>query len=153
VGALSCDELKEPIPTGPDPVPPPPPTQLNIAGHWEASTDQGRRIAFDVTEDGEVINGRINLHHDCNTGRWRVTFDGFEAQIVDSVFITTMSWKNFEKGLTREGVVTISGRFESAKSVRGAFINSVNDVRKKNEQPSGDVCPTIEVSYEGSKEP
>jgi hypothetical protein len=151
IAALSCDELKDPVPTAPGPVPPPPPSKYSIAGHWEATSSQGRRIAFDVTGDGRVSNGRINLHHDCNTGRWRATFDGFQAQIADDSFITTMNWRANDGGLIREGSVTISGRFEGDDLVRGGFINSVNDVRR-NERPTGEVCPTIEGDFEGNKE-
>jgi hypothetical protein len=153
VGLLSCDDLKEPVPTAPGPVPPPAPSQFDIAGHWEATSTQGRRIAFDVTKDGMVVNGRINLHHDCNTGRWRATFDGFQAQVVADAFITTMNWKANDDGLVREGSVTVSGRFESDNVVRGGFIDSVDDSRwSKTNQPSGVVCPTIQGSFEGNKE-
>jgi hypothetical protein len=152
-GVLSCDDLREPVPVAPGPVEPPAPSQFNIVGHWEATSTQGRRIAFDVTRDGRVVNGRINLHHDCNTGRWRATFDGFEAQVVDSSFITTMNWTANDSGLVRQGSVTVSGRFESNDIVKGGFIDSVNDVRwSKNNQPTGDVCPTIQGSFEGNKE-
>jgi len=148
---LSCDDLKEPVPTAHSPVPPPPPSQFDITGHWQASSDQGRSIAFDVTESGQVINGRINLHHDCNTGRWRVTLDNFEAQIVDESFLATYNWKNDENGIIREGTMTVSGRFESNRLVKGAFINSVNDVRN-NDQPTGEVCPAVEGTFEGNKQ-
>jgi hypothetical protein len=134
-------------------VPTPAPSQFSIAGHWEATSTQGRRIAFDVTKDGRVINGRINLHHDCNTGRWRATFDGYEAQVVNDAFITTMNWKANDDGLVREGSMTISGRFESDTVVKGGFIDSVNDSRwSRTNQPSGVVCDTIQGSYEGNKE-
>jgi hypothetical protein len=150
---LSCDDLKDPPPTAPGPVPPAAPSQFDIAGHWEATSTQGRRIAFDVTKDGMVVNGRINLHHDCNTGRWRATFDGFEGQVVDDAFYTTMNWKANDAGLVREGSVTVSGRFESDDVVKGGFIDSVTDVRwNENNQPTGDVCPTIQGSFEGNKE-
>ena len=37
--------------------------------------------------------------------------------------------------------------------VKGGFIDSVSDVRwSKNNQPTGDVCPTIQGSFEGNKE-
>ena len=148
---LSCDDLKEPVPTAHSPVPPPPPSQFDITGHWQASSDQGRSIAFDVTESGQVINGRINLHHDCNTGRWRVTLDNFEAQIVDESFLATYNWKNDENGIIREGTMTVSGRFESNQLLKGAFINSVNDIRKKD-VPTGEVCPAVEGTFEGNKQ-
>lgn len=150
-GVLSCDDLKEPVPTANSPVPPPPASQFNITGHWQASSDQGRSIRFDVTENGRVTNGRINLHHDCNNGRWRVTLDGFEAQVVDESFLTTYNWKNEDNGIIREGTMTVSGRFESDRLVKGAFINSVNDVRK-GEDPTGEVCPAIEGTFEGNKQ-
>jgi hypothetical protein len=149
--STSCDEFNEPLPTGTGPIPPPPASDFNIVGHWEADSTQGRRIAFDVTEDGEVINGRINLHHDCSDGRWRVTFDGFEAQVVDNAFLTTVDWRNTDKNVVRTGAYTISGRFEGTTLVRGGLINSVNDIRK-NERPPGDVCTTIQTSFEGNKE-
>jgi hypothetical protein len=149
--ALSCEELKEPLPAAPTPPSPPPFSQFQIVGHWEADSSQGRRIAFDVTSDGRVVNGRINLHHDCNTGRWRATFDGFNADIVDDAFITSFNWGSDEEGLTRTGFATVSGRFEGDRAVAGGFIDSVNDVRK-NGIPSGDVCPPIEGSYVGTRE-
>jgi hypothetical protein len=149
--ALSCEELKAPLPAAPTPSPPPPFSHYQIVGHWEATTTQGRRIAFDVTSDGRVMNGRINLHHDCNTGRWRATFDGFQTEIVDDGFITTFNWGNEEDGLFRTGTATVSGRFEGDDYVKGGFINSVNDARR-NGVPTKDVCPSIEGSYEGTRE-
>ena len=148
--AISCDDLKNPPPTAPE-VPPPPPSQYKIEGHWEADSSQGRRIAFDVDDQGKVVNGRINLHHDCNTGRWRTTLDGFEAQIVDDVFITTNNWSNYEGGINRKGTVTISGRFEGNRLVHGGFINSVNDSRFEDQQPTGEVCPTVQATFEGTR--
>ena len=149
--ALSCDELKAPLPTSPPPPPPPGFSRFQIVGHWETTSSQGRRIAFDVTSEGRVMNGRINVHHDCNTGRWRATFDGFNADIVDDGFLTTFNWGSNEDGLVRTGTMTVSGRFEGDRSVKGGFINSVNDVRM-NDDPTGDVCPPIEGSYEGTRE-
>src|SRR3972149_3289546 len=95
VGLLagSCDELQEPLPATPDPIPAPAASDFEITGHWEAESTQGRRIVFSVTENGRVINGRIKLHHDCASGRWRVTFRGFEALIVDNAFLTTADWE------------------------------------------------------------
>jgi hypothetical protein len=148
---LTCEELKEPLPTAPLPQPPPAFSQFQIVGHWEATSSQGRRIAFDVTSEGRVVNGRINLHHDCNTGRWRATFDGFNADIVDDAFLTSFNWGSNEDGLTRVGFTTVSGRFESDRTVKGGFIDSVNDARR-NGVPTGDVCPPIEGSYEGTRE-
>ncbi len=149
--ALSCEELNEPLPTSPPPPPPPAFSQFQIVGHWETTSSQGRRIAFDVTSEGRVVNGRINVHHDCNTGRWRATFDGFNAEIVDDGFLTSFNWGSDENGLVRVGFMTVSGRFEGDRSVKGGFINSVNDVRMDGE-PTGDVCPPIEGSYEGTRE-
>lgn len=148
--ALSCDDLNEPLPTTP------PPgvvafSHFQIVGHWEATTSQGRRIAFDVTSEGRVVNGRINLHHDCTTGRWRATFDGFNAEIVDDAFLTSFNWGSEEDGVTRSGYVTVSGRFEGDRAVRGGFIDSVNDVRMGGE-PTEDVCPAIEGTFEGTRE-
>lgn len=151
--ALSCEELKEPIPAAPTPPPPPPFSRFDIVGHWEATSNQGRRIAFDVTSDGRVTNGRINLHHDCTlpTGRWRATFDGFQVEIVDDGFITTFNWQAVEDGVTRVGTTTVSGRFEGDDSVKGAFVSSVNDVRMGGE-PTGEVCFSIDGSYVGERE-
>ncbi|HEY7698100.1 MAG TPA: hypothetical protein VIE88_06760 [Vicinamibacteria bacterium] len=120
-------------------------------GHWEATSSQGRRIAFDVTSEGRVVNGRINLHHDCTTGRWRATLDGFNADIVDDAFLTSFNWGSEEDGVTRSGYATVSGRFEGDRSVKGGFIDSVNDVRMGGE-PTEDVCPAIEGSFEGTRE-
>ena len=151
--AVSCDELKAPLPAAPDPMPPPAASDFSIQGHWEAKSTQGRSITFNVTEIGRVKNGRIKLHHDCASGRWRVTFRGFEAKVVDNAFITTVDWElvNEGNGLTRAGSYTISGRFESNNVVRGAVINSVNDIRRF-EQPTGDFCTTTQVFFEGAKE-
>jgi len=151
LGGVACEELKEPLPTAPLPQPPPGFSQFQIVGHWEATSSQGRRIAFDVTSEGRVVNGRINLHHDCNTGRWRATFDGFNADIVDDAFLTSFNWGSNEDGLTRVGFTTVSGRFEGDRTVKGGFIDSVNDARK-NGVPTGDVCPPIQGSYEGTRE-
>lgn len=153
MGAISCNELRDAPPAAPGPVPTPAASRYDIAGHWEATSFQGRRIAFDVTADGQVVRGRVNLHHDCNTGRWRATFDGFTAPIVDDAFIGTMNWKANDNGLTREGSLTVSGRFEGDAVMRGGFINSVKDIRATNEQPTGEICPTISGNYEGTKEP
>ena len=152
LAGASCTEFRESVPTGSDPIPSESPGELDIVGHWEADSSQGRRIAFDVTSDGRVVNGRINLHHDCNKGRWRATFDGFETEVVQNTFITTMDWQANDGGLIRRGRVTISGRFESDRTARGAFINSVNDVRR-NERPTGEICPAIYGSFEGLRDP
>ena len=149
--AISCDDLNTPIPTATEPIPPPRPSDVNIAGHGEASSTPGRRIAFDVTAGGRVVNGRINLHHECTDGRWRVTFDGFEARIVDNAFLTTVDWENKDKKIIRVGSYTISARFEGRNIVVGGLINSVNDIRK-NEEPTGTVCTTVDVAFEGNKE-
>ena len=60
----ACNEFQEPLPTAPTPPPPLGYSQFQIVGHWEAVTEQGRRIAFDVTSDGRVINGRLNFHQE-----------------------------------------------------------------------------------------
>jgi len=151
VCAVSCEDLNEPLPTASPPPPPPGFSQFQIVGHWETTSSQGRRIAFDVTSEGRVVNGRINVHHDCLTGRWRATFDGFNADIVDDGFLTSFNWGSNEDGLVRVGFMTVSGRFEGDRSVKGGFINSVNDVRM-NDDPTGDVCLPIEGSYEGTRE-
>ena len=152
LAGASCDELKEPLPAATDPIPPPAASDFPIQGHWEAESTQGRRIAFDVNPNGKVFNGRINVHHECQSGRWRVTFDGFEAQVVDNAFLVTVNWENHDGRVERVGSYTVSGRFEGRNLMRGGFISSVNDVRKKNEQPNGDVCTTVQVSFEGAKE-
>ncbi len=153
VAIFSCDDLTTPTPPANEEVGPPPPSQYNVVGHWEATSSQGRRIAFDVTEDFQVVNGRINLHHDCNNGRWRATFDGYQAEIVNDAFITTMNWRSNDFGLVREGRVTVSGRFLSDTVVQGGFIDSVEDARSETtNQPTGHICPTIQGSFEGNKE-
>ncbi len=98
------------------------------------------------------MNGRINVHHECSDGRWRVTFDGFEARIVDNAFLTTVDWQNTDKKIIRTGSYTISGRFEGRNIVRGGLISSVNDIRRKNEEPTGEVCTTVDTAFEGNKE-
>ena len=148
----ACDDLNTSLPAAPDPVAPPAASEFNIQGHWEAESTQGRRVAFDVNPNGKVFNGRINVHHECQSGRWRVTFDGFEAQVVDNAFLVTVDWENHDGKIERVGSYTVSGRFEGRNLVRGNLISSVNDIRKKNEQPNGDVCTTVQVSFEGNKD-
>ena len=147
----SCNEYTEPLPTAPEPITSRPPSQFNIAGHWEADSDQGRRIAFDVTRDGRVVNGRVNLHHDCTTGRWRATFDGFEGTVVEDAFITTLEWHAEDNGLRRRGRVTVSGRFESSSRARGGLINSI-DESYRGDVPSDDICPALHSGWLGEKE-
>lgn len=154
---FSCDDLKDDLPTTPPPPELPSFSQFDVVGHWESSSDQGRRIAFDVTSDGYVVNGRLNFHHECNVGRWRATLDGFTAKIVDDGFLTTADWRasgngSILAGMTLSGTYTISGRFESDGIVRGSLISAVTDVRN-NEQPTGVVCETIHTPYDGEKEP
>ena len=72
-------------------------------------------------------------------------------EIVDDAFLTSFNWGSDEDGLVRVGFMTVSGRFEGDRSVKGGFINSVNDVRM-NGDPTGDVCLPIEGSYEGTRE-
>lgn len=149
---VSCDDLTTPTPPANEELGSPPPSQYNISGHWETTSSQGRRIAFDVTTDGRVINGRINLHHDCSTLRWRATFDGYQGEIVDDAFLTTMNWRaNHESGAVFQGRVTVSGRFLSDTVVQGGFINSVEDIRIENHD-TGILCPTVQGSFEGNKE-
>ncbi len=152
VATGSCTEFREPLPAGPDAIPSPPVSDFYIVGHWEADSSQGRRIAFEVTSDGRVVNGRINLHHECNEGRWRATFDGFDGPIVDNAFLINQDWQAKHNGVTRRGRTTISGRFESGIFARGGFINSVDDIRK-GIWPTGEICPTIHGSWEGDREP
>ncbi len=157
LGGVSCNEFLEPLPIAPSPPPPPGFSEFQIVGHWEAITEQGRRIAFDVTEDGRVTNGRLNFHHECNVGRWRATIDGFAAEIVDNGFLTTLEWRrsgdgSILAGLTLSGTYTVSGRFESDDRMVGGLISAVTDVRER-EQPTGVVCQTIHVPFDGEKEP
>ena len=148
--SVSCDDLNTPLPAAPGPIPPPRPSDFNIVGHWEAESTQGRRIAFDVTSRGRVVAGRINIHHECSDGRWRVTFDGFNAPIVDNAFLVTVNWENKDRKITRAGSYTISGRFEGPHVVRGGLINSVDDIRK-DDDPTGTVCTTVDVAFEGER--
>jgi hypothetical protein len=155
--AAGCTEFQDPVPTAPSSPPPPPFSQFQIVGHWEATTEQGRRIAFDVTKDGRVVNGRLNFHHECNGGRWRATLDGFTAEIVDEGFLTTVDWRasgngSIFPGYIFSGTYTVSGRFESDGLMRGGLISSVTDVRN-HEQPTGVVCDTVHVSFDGEKDP
>ena len=154
---VSCNDLNEPLPTAPTPPPPLGFSQFRIVGHWEAVTEQGRRIAFDVTGDGRVVNGRLNFHHECNVGRWRATIDGFTAEIVDDAFLTSFDWRrsgngSILAGLTLSGAYTVSGKFDSDFRMRGGLIDAVTDVRE-NEQPTGVVCQTIHVPFDGEKDP
>jgi hypothetical protein len=145
----ACNELNEPLPTAPSPLPPPPPSQFRIAGHWEALTDQGRRIAFDVSSDGMVVNGRINVHHDCTTGRLRMTIDGYEGPVRNDSFLATMNYRIDDAGNIYVGKVTVSGQFEADDRVRGGFVNSVT------EKPPNDafgVCLAADGTFQGQKE-
>ena len=156
LGVVCCDDFQEPLPIAPSPPPPPGFSEFQIVRHWEATTDQGRRIAFDVTADGRVENGRLNFHHDCNVGRWRATIDGFATEIVDNGFLTTVNWRrsgngSILAGLTLSGAFTVSGRFESDDRMIGGLISAVTDVRER-EQPTGVVCPTIHVPFDGEKD-
>ena len=148
--STSCDDLNTALPESPGEIPPPPPSDFKLVGHWEAESTQGRRIAFDVITGRRVVNGRINIHHECTDGRWRVTFDGFNAAIVDNAFLVTVNWENNDGGITRAGSYTISGRFEGPHVVRGGLINSVDDVRK-DDDPTGDACTTVDVAFEGGR--
>ncbi len=157
LGVVGCNEFQEPLPTAPTPPPPLGFSQFRIVGHWEAVSEQGRRIAFDVTSDGHVVNGRLNFHHECNVGRWRATIDGFTAEIVDDAFLTSFDWRrsgdgSILAGHTLSGTYTVSGKFDSDGRMRGALIDAVTDVRK-NDQPSGVVCQTIHVPFDGEKDP
>ena len=157
LGVVGCNDLNEPLPAAPTPPPPVGFSQYRIVGHWEAVTEQGRRIAFDVTGDGRVVNGRLNFHHECNVGRWRATIDGFTAEIVDDAFLTSFDWKrsgngSILAGLTLSGTYTVSGKFDSDGRMRGGLIDAVTDVRE-GEQPSGVVCETIHVPFDGEKDP
>ena len=158
LGVVCCDDFNEPLPVAPSPPPPLGFSQYRIVGHWEAVTEQGRRIAFDVTGDGRVVNGRLNFHHECNVGRWRATIDGFTAEIVDDAFLTSFDWKrsgngSILAGLTLSGTYTVSGKFDSDGRMRGGLIDAVTDIRKSDEQPTGVVCETIHVPFDGEKDP
>ena len=152
LGLAACDDLQDPPPAAPTLPEPASPTSFDVVGHWEATTIQGRRIAFDVNPSLEVVNGRINLHHDCNTGRWRATFDGFHSVIENDQFNATVNWRTNDDGLFRSGSYSITGTFQSDNIVRGSFANVVTDSRV-NERPTGEVCPGIDLTYEGEKEP
>ena len=117
LAVVCCDDLEEPLPMAPSPPPPPGFSEFRIVGHWEAVTEQGRRIAFDVTSDGRVVNGRLNFHHECNVGRWRATIDGFTAEIVDNGFLTTLEWKRSGNGSILAGLI-LSGTLYCLGKVR-----------------------------------
>ena len=148
--SIACKDLKDPPPAAPTPPTLSSATSFNVIGHWEATTIQGRRISFDVNENLTVTNGRINLHHDCNTGRWRVTFDGFYSAIENNQFNAMVNWRTNDGDLFRSGSYSISGTFQSDKVVRGSFANIVTDSRV-NERITGEVCPGIDLTYEGEK--
>jgi len=157
LGVVGCNEFQEPLPTAPTPPPPLAFSQFRIVGHWEAVSEQGRRIEFDVTSDGHVVNGRLNFHHECNVGRWRATIDGFTAEIVDDAFLTSFDWRrsgdgSILAGHTLSGTYTVSGKFDSDGRMRGALIDAITDVRK-SDQPSGVACQTIHVPFNGEKDP
>ena len=103
------------------------------------------------------MNGRLNFHHECNVGRWRATIDGFTAEIVDDAFLTSFDWRrsgdgSILAGLTLSGTYTVSGKFDSDDRMRGGLIDAVTDVRER-EQPTGVVCQTIHVPFDGEKDP
>ena len=139
-------------PTSPAPLPlasPEVPTRFDIDGHWEGLTNQGRRIAFDVSPGEVLTGGRINLHHDCSKGRLRMTLDGYQSRVNAHTFNATFHWRIDDKGLIYSGVVTVSGRFESGRFARGGFVNSVT------EKPADDglgTCPSIFGTWDGFKD-
>ena len=139
-------------PTSPAPLPlasPDVPTRFDIDGHWEGLTNQGRRIAFDVSPAAVLTGGRINLDHDCSTGELRMTLDGYQSRVNASTFSATMHWRIDDKGRIYSGEVTMSGRFESGRFARGGFVNSVT------EKPADDglgTCPSIFGTWDGFKE-
>ena len=90
-------------------------------------------------------------------GCHRRPIDGFTAEIVDNGFLTTLEWKrsgngSILAGLLLSGTYTVSGRFESDGRMVGGLISAVTDVRKQ-EQPTGVVCETIHVPFDGEKDP
>jgi len=147
--AASCNEVNVPLPAAPEPLPPAAPSQFSISGHWEGLSNQGRRLAFDVSEQGVVHDGRINLHHDCSAGRLRMTIDGYETQVSGDAFSTTLHWRIDDQGQIYVGEVTVSGRFESDGFAKGGFVNSVT------EKPTSDVygvCFPVHGTWEAGKE-
>lgn len=147
---FACNELNNFPPAAPGPVPLPRPSQFNIVGHWEALTDQGRRVAFDVTPQGMVTNTRINLHHDCSAARLRITVDGLEAQVSTSSFLGTTVFRIDDGGNIYVAKVTLSGRFESDTVMRGGFVSSITD------KPPNDiygVCFAVNGTFDGYRDP
>jgi len=151
----SCGESEDPLPSAASPpvLAAPPPSQsalrFDVAGHWEGLTDQGRRIAFDVSQEAAVTNSRINFHHDCAGGRFRATVDGYQAQVRDHSFSATLHWRAEDRGRVYAGKVTVSGRFESDLFARGGFVNSLT------EKPVGDAlgeCPSVYGTWQASRE-
>lgn len=123
--------------------------RFNIVGHWEGTTEQSRRVAFDVTSAGELKNGRFNLHHDCYPGVLRMTIDGYEAPVSGGTFTASLIWRIDDRGLIYAGKLTVSGRFESDFFVRGGFVNSLT--RKPSNDGLGQ-CVSIHGAWEASKE-
>jgi len=150
VAAASCTEFRESLPTGHEVLPSPPPSRFEIVGHWEASSNQGGRIAFDVTADGRIANGHIELHHDCDFGRHRVIINGYEAEVAGDAFLTHMEWQVQDTVSIYTGRLTISGRFEGHRISRGGFVNSIKDVERFG-QPIDAVCPSLHGSWQGEK--
>jgi len=146
----ACNEVNNFPPAAPAPLPPAPPSQFNITGHWEALSDQGRRIAFDVSPQGALFNTRINFHHDCLAGRLRLTIDGLDAQVAGDTFSGTMLFRINDAGNLYIGRFTLTGRFEADDRMRGGFVSSITD------KPPNDVygvCFPTSGTFDGYKDP
>ena len=133
VAALSgCNELED-APPPPPTVPDVPATQFDITGRWDGVTNQGRPVRFDVRPSGNVVKTTITIHHDCTGGRLVLPLNGYDGKVEADVFSGTVTWRRDEAdGKFYVGTLTVSGRFESDRTVRGGFVNSITDKQADN---------------------
>lgn len=133
---LSCDELKDPVPTAPGAVAVAQ-TQYDIGGRWDGITNQGRPVRFDVrTEEAlgdpafhaNVVRGSLSLHHDCSGGRLVLQLTGYDTEVQGDSFSGTADWRRDEPGgKFYTGTLTVSGRFTNGEVAAGGFVNSITD--------------------------
>lgn len=141
-----CNEFQDPPPSAPT-VDPPKASQFEITGRWDGITDQGRPLRFDVSTDGTVVNGTLSLHHDCSGGRLVLKLDGYQSVVTGDSFEVTMNWRRDEDRRFYVGTLTVSGRFEADRIVKGGFVNSITDKQADNLG----VCNGVTGTWEASK--
>ena len=145
LAASACSELEDPPPQTPT-VPDIPASQFNIVGRWDGQSNQGRPIRLDVRSDALLMDGQLSLHHDCSGGQLVLQLSGYETQVSGDTFSATMTWRVDEGTKFYVGTLTVSGRFESDRTVRGGFVNSVTEKQADNLGVCGPSSGTWEAS-------